>query len=262
MRVTALALLPILSLPACIVIGAPEGGGALATEAREVGAFTGVATRSSLDVEITEGETASLTLTCDEDLLADIITRVEGDVLVIELDEDGWYNGLWSRGDCRADVVTPTLRSLESSGSGDIYVSGSSPLALESVFVGGSGDTEVWWPVSTTRLDVLSAGSGGVILGQVDAGEVGLEATGSGDLEVAEGAADALDLSASGSGDIQASGLLAVSVDAMLSGSGDAEVYASLSVTALLTGSGDLLVLGSPTERDVQDSGSGDIFFE
>lgn len=258
MSLRILALLPL--LPACIVIQVNEGDGVPASELRDVAAFDGVSNESQVDVQITEGEVPSVTVTCDENLLDEIDVFVDGSVLTIRTTGD-WKRGgaFLPRTTCEVDVVTPALLSLESSGSGDFLVDGDTPNPLADVLSTGSGDLEIHWPVSADELSVQSMGSGEIDLGGVVAQLVELTSSGSGDMSLGAGSTDALDIVSSGSGDILASELVAASVDATLTGSGDVEVNATEALQATLTGSGDLTVWGAPQERDVVSSGSGDV---
>lgn len=258
MSLRTLALLPLLS--GCIVIQVNEGDGVPASETRDVAAFDGVSNESQVDVRITEGDTPSVEVTCDENLLDEIDTFVDGSVLTIRTVGD-WKRGgaFLPRTTCEVDIVAPALISLENSGSGDYLVQGDTPTPLADILSTGSGDMAIHWPISVDELGVTSMGSGEIDLGGIQAGLVGLTSSGSGDISLGAGNTDELDLVSSGSGDILARDLVAVSVSATLTGSGDAEVTATESLDATLTGSGDLTVWGAPQQRDVVTSGSGDV---
>lgn len=258
MHTQRLALL--LLLPGCLVLEVHRGNGVSATEERAVGAFDGVSNEIGLDVRVTLGEVPSVRVTCDENLLADLITEVEDGVLVVHTRQDGWSSAnLLPQVDCVVDVAASALTSLSTSGSGDLTVAGEVPQALSDISSSGSGDILVSAPIEVDRLDAGSSGSGLITLGAVDAHQVHLSSSGSGDVAVGEGAAVGLDLDSSGSGDLLARGLLAEEVQVWLSGSGDAEATATVAVRGGLSGSGDLTVWGAPAERDVQTSGSGDV---
>ncbi len=259
MRTTIAALLAV--LPGCI-IEVHGGDGVPATEVRAVGAFDAIANEVSLDVDITYGETPSVTVTCDENLLENIVARVDGSTLVITTERsDGFWIQLDPRTPCGVSVITPTLVSLSSYGSGDVEVLGPTGFALQEVLATGSGDVVIRPLLSTERFDGLATGSGALIVNELLAETVSLTSTGSGGLSVSGGSAGFLELVGSGSGDLEARGLVAQVVDATLSGSGDGEVTASEAITASLSGSGDLRVWGSPAQRDVNSTGSGEVRF-
>jgi hypothetical protein len=65
----------------------------------------------------------------------------------------------------------------------------------------------------------------------------------------------------SGSGDVDLSGLEASELDASVSGSGSVHAHALESARVDVSGSGSVRVEGDPARRDVDRSGSGQVFF-
>lgn len=101
-------------------------------------------------------------------------------------------------------------------------------------------------------------GAGDAMLEDLQQDNLSIAIHGSGDV-IANGQVRTVQLRVNGSGDLNATGLDAKEADVRLNGSGDIQVKASESVFVRLNGSGDILVIGSPTERDAQCHGSGDI---
>lgn len=262
MRTRILALLPLALSSACVVIELHEGNGVPAVELRDPGDFDGVLSTSMVDVDISYGEVAAVELSCDQNLLPYILTEVQDGVLVIRTETPArWAGGLIPRTDCRASVVSPSLRSVENTGSGALSVQEDASLELETVRASGSGDVEILGPIVVDRLSADALGSGGLRFAAVDGAELALSSSGSGDVEVDEGSAELLSLVSSGSGGIFARGVPAETVRAVLSGSGDGEVTVGLSLEATLSGSGDLHVWGSPDQWDVVSAGSGEVVY-
>ena len=84
-------LLVTIGLSACTT-AATIGSGEIITETREVGAFTGVQLNDTGEVTITVGEPQSVAINAYENLLPLLVTRVEDDVLIIDLlDDDTSY---------------------------------------------------------------------------------------------------------------------------------------------------------------------------
>lgn len=246
--------------PGCLVLELHEGNGVSVTEVRPVAPFVALANEGSFDVYVSQGETAEVLVTCDENLLEYVGVEVQGDTLVISASRDGLrLVQILPRTDCYVSVVTPDLYELSTSGSGNVSVEGGSPLALAEVALSGSGDVTISAPVVVDALSVLTTGSGEARLDWIEAHDVSLLSTGSGGLEVNGGVAAALELQASGSGDALAAGLVADAASALLTGSGDGELSVVRSLSARLTGSGDLTVWGDPASTDIEESGSGEV---
>lgn len=247
--------------PACVVLEFHEGNGVSATELREVGAFDALANEGGFDVFVTLGEPATVAVTCDENLLDDIEIEVEGDELVVRSTWEGRAVSLLPRTECFVQVVTPDLRALVASGSGDVALSGPSAVSLDAITVSGSGDVLVSAPLVALQLSVVSTGSGEAALDQVSVSGLALVSTGSGGLSVNGGDAGALELQGTGSGDVLVAGVQTESAQVLLTGSGDGEISVNRSLEATLTGSGDLTVWGDPAQRDLTETGSGEVRF-
>lgn len=173
------------------------GSGVAQTETRAVGDFRRIRIECSIDLECEIGNTTQLSVTSDDNLLPFIRTEVEGDTLVIEL-EDGSYD---FETDTLVRVVTPGFEGLAINGSADANLRGldSSQLQLS---VSGSGDVTAQG--RTDRLGVSISGSGDMHLYDLQAREAKVQISGSGDVEV--WAIEKLVASVSGSGDIQYTG--------------------------------------------------------
>ena len=65
----------------------------------------------------------------------------------------------------------------------------------------------------------------------------------------------------SGSGDVDLSGVKAAELDVSVSGSGSVHAHASESARVDVSGSGSVRVAGNPPQREVERSGSGQVFF-
>lgn len=260
------SLLPTLLLAApfafssCVVLELKAGDGVPGTSVREVGAFAAVADESGIDLNVTLGDTPSVSVTCDQNLVDAILTEVDGDVLTVRIDSSvGHPVELLPETDCHVDVVATELRSVTSDGSGDIEVDGDGDLALEAVTASGSGDVLVHAHVVGDSVTFATTGSGEIVVDSLDVDDVTLASSGSGDLRVSQGSAGRLALSTSGSGDVLVRGVTVPSASATLTGSGDGEVTVTQTLDATLTGSGDLTVWGDPPSRDIQATGSGSV---
>jgi len=227
-RTLPLALLALLT--GC---AAQVGNGVSATQVREVDAFDSVRNTLFAELEVAVGGEQTVEVECDENLVDDLLTRVEDGTLVVTSPP---HTTLMPRTDCVVWVSLPELVSAESSGSGGVRASGEA-VGLERARCSGSG-TVVVEGIDTTSVEADSSGSGGIEL---------------------DGVADEVDLENSGSGGIDARDLSCdeAALDNSASGSVHLTVYGEVSVE--LSGSGDIVLYGDPQVVDQRDTGSGQI---
>jgi hypothetical protein len=220
----------LLSLFGCFGI---VGNGDPAVSERSVGDFENVAATHSVDVDVYSADEFAVTVYCDSNLIGLIETEVEGDTLTIGLPPG---RNIAPRADCYAEVLTPVVFDLTTSGSGHLYADGDFPYLHEA----------------------RSTGSGGMTLRGVASDFVALTTTGSGGIE-ASGEAGSLDVNGTGSGAVDAKDLASGDTDVRLTGSGGASVQVYGDLHAVLTGSGSLDVYGDPLSVTQSVTGSGDV---
>lgn len=251
------------ALQGCIVGEFHPGNGHSVTETRIVGDFTGVTAAISIPVEVTLDSQSSVQVTCDENLVDLIETEVkDGDLVVQSVNRRHLWVVIDPSVDCRVQITTPSVGRATSTGSGQLTVFGDVLEGLSTVTNTGSGGVEVRGQAVDSPFEVTNTGSGPVLVDSVVAGATHALATGSGRIAIFDGATDVLQVTITGSGGVDAAGLVARDVDALLSGSGSGEVTATDSLAATLTGSGNLVVHGDPEDRDVHETGSGDVHFD
>jgi hypothetical protein len=188
---------------------AVRGSGDIVTEVREVSGFSEVQIEGSGDVIVDVGESESLTIEADDNLLELITTSVSGSRLEIEFDEPLRPSEaiVYRIGVIEFDAVTVA-------GSADV-VAPSLACDTFSVSVAGSGSFDLGG--TCDALDVSIAGSGDVDASDLAVARADVSITGSGDVVV--NATDALDVSIAGSGEVEYFGDPAIEID--ISGSGD-----------------------------------------
>ncbi len=236
-----------------------------AQERSTVGAFSAVRSDGPVDVRIAVIANAqpSVKVACDPKVIGNIVTRVEGDALIIESKNlDGWHIHFFSSEEpydrCVVDVTAPTLVSVSAHGSGDVSVRGET--ALSELATYGSGDVAVD-SVTSARLHIETAGSGDVKLHALQTSDLRAETSGSGTIQVA-GSAEEITLRTNGSGDIDADSLTSAVAHITTSGSGDVSVFATRRIEAQGSGSGDLRVHGRPAQKEVVMHGSGSVHWD
>lgn len=200
------------------------------SETRSVARFDAVQTLGPT-LKVRQGDTASVTVVAERDLLARLETVVEdtrlGKTLVVR-----WKRGLtvvnfWSRhSEPVVTIIAPQLSGLLVSGSGDILADG----------------------LSVPRLSVRVDGSGDIRLTGLATDALTLAVTGSGDISAA-GRSARLQAKVAGSGDIRADGLAAETVEVSIAGSGDVTLQADKTLAVSIAGSGDVVYSGNAVLR-------------
>ena len=208
----------------------PNSGPQVTREQR-VGTASAVMLRTSGDLVVTRGESASLTTTAGERVFDSLTFEVVDGVLVLGSDRP----------------IVP--------GPGRILYELTLP-ALESVSIEGSGDVEADFSgVGDVEIDVR--GSGDVTGTELEADGVTVSVAGSGDVRLT-GETDEQTVTIRGSGDYLARRLTSDTATISIAGSGDAEVHANDTLDVSIAGSGSVRYTGGArVNSDV--SGSGDV---
>lgn len=286
---TVAAALLLLSTTACL-----RGNGLPETREFDVLGARGLAHRAFIPLDVRRGPTASLAITCDENLLDEFRVTVSDGRLTIDTDGASIHPQV----DCRGQLEMNALESLVNSGSGrvevqdgfpstsDVRVEGSGKLVIRStlnsvdrIMIRGSGTLSLVGAATCDlavesygsgrlevgRLDGSEAGcaarlaltgSGGVFIGGLAVSRVSVRVDGSGSAEVA-GKAAALEVRGKGSGRVTARNLPVERADVGIHGSGSVEAQVSRYLRLHITGSGDALIGGDPPLRDLDITGSG-----
>lgn len=248
------------ALGAGLSLGAHADDATPKTEIRQIQVFKDLEIDCSADARFTVAPTPSVTIAAPADLLPLLVTRIEGDKLVIRLKDGTTGFHLFGANDhVTIAIAGPSLRSILIAGSADLNAP---TLTGDTVAltVAGSGSIHASG-VSAGRLQVSVPGSGDVKIVNVDAKTVSAEVDGSGTVELS-GHADRLDSGIAGSGEIRAGGLKVRTLVSKVAGSGDMRGYATQSASVVSTGSGHIVVAGNPAQRQSHVDGSGEVDFK
>ncbi|EMD82149.1 head GIN domain-containing protein [Pacificimonas flava] len=206
-----------------------------ATRSYDVGAFEKIGVRGAYDVVVRSGQTASVRAEGDEDDLAHLVVRNDGDKLIVEREKTRGIS-LWdNEGPVRVLVTVPQLNGADLAGSGDLVVD-----RMEGDSVGLS-----------------LAGSGNLKVGAIEAERAKLNIAGSGDL-TAGGSCSSGSVSIAGSGDVLGQNLTCRTVSVSVAGSGNVQIRATDTAKASIMGSGDVTITGGAKCRS-SVMGSGDL---
>lgn len=185
------------ALIACAPAGAEtvSGSGRPATESREVKGFNAVELAIPGRMEIVQGDREGVTLTADDNLVAQIETVVERDALRIR-----FRKGVNARTQTpiRVTLLAKTLEAIALAGSGDVAAPSltARDLALR---ISGSGDVHLGGKAES--LQVRISGSGDVKAGKFETQRAQVSIAGSGGVTV--WARQSLEVSVAGSGDVR-----------------------------------------------------------
>ncbi len=231
MRSTLLASAALLfSTSACAAI---HGSGVIRAEARPVTAFSELEVSGGLEVTVRRGDTPSVRVEADDNLLPLVRTEVKGDRLVVRTTA---REGLSPTRPIQVAVTVPRLKALAASGGVE--------LDLEA-------PTEPRFSVEA---------SGGVELRalSLDVETLTVSASGGVQLELAGRAGQAV-WDASGGVDVKAPKLLARTVTLDASGGCELDLSASEAVTGDVSGGVDVTIHGDPPKSRVRASGGADV---
>lgn len=210
-----------------------EGNGKIRKESRSVGNFTAISSSGSWDVMVAYGESSSIQVEGDENLLEYIETKVEGDKLVIRSKKSA---NLRSRNKITVYVSLTRLTGVSLSGSGDILGQGKFSNDGNTDFkVSGSGSIKLALH-KVQRADVAVSGSGNIRL---------------------SGSAGTVHVRISGSGNVDCGELISDNATANVSGSGNIKLNANNSIDASISGSGNVSYRGAASDVRKHVSGSG-----
>lgn len=207
------------------------GEGPIVTKNLDLEKFDAVGLQISGDLYLKQGNTQSVRIEGQQNILDNIKTEVTDGYWKIKFDKP-----VRKHDKLKVYITLPNLTAARVSGAGDIIG--------ENKFT-GLGD-----------LALSISGSGNVKFA-AEAASIELRISGSGDMEI-DGSAATLQLGISGSGDIDAYSLTAKKCNVRISGSGDCKINVTDNLEAKISGSGDIQYKGRPRITS-KISGSGGI---
>ncbi len=240
------------------------------SQERDIRSFKGIENRSSVDLYLYQGSSPRVVIEADESAIDRVETRVEGEILVIEMDRCPMNVRT-----LKAYITVTDLERLIINGSGDLKTetvlkapllevkvngSGDALLTLEvqglNLRINGSGDANVDGSVGKSTIG--TNGSGDLVFNGGTMEECTIRVTGSGDIEVT-GTVNMLHIKQVSSGDVDAGHLLSNSCSIEKSGSGDTSVWIDGDLSVSLSGSGDVYYRGRTQVKSISVTGSGDV---
>lgn len=208
-----------------------EGNGISRTETRDAEGFNEIASSGDFTVTVMPGDSYSVEVTAESNLLPYISTNVDGKKLKIRTTG---IHSLLQNEPIEVYITTPALKGLALSGSG-LIKTGSFLSTDFDISVSGSGDIDT--KISCENINANVSGSGIIYL---------------------EGDAIASNFVVSGSGKIKSYHLEQEDCQAHISGSGDIYINANRTLDARISGSGRVYYINNPAIH-TSISGSGDV---
>ena len=210
-----------------------EGNGKIKKETRSANNYSAIASSGSWDVMIAYGESNTIEVEGDENLLSYIETNVEDGKLNIKTTKSV---NLRSKNRITIYVSLKKLTGIFLSGSGDIMGVGNFSNDGKTDFkISGSGSIKVSFDkINTTEIVISGSGNIGLV-----------------------GSASTVNVKISGSGNADCSALICEAATVHISGSGNVKVYTNRSIDASISGSGNVQYKGPASDIKKHISGSG-----
>ena len=207
-----------------------KGSGDIIVEDRKVSGFDKILVTGAGRLIITQGDSESLSVETDDNLVEYIKTEVNGDTLEIGFED----NVVFSSGSGRT-ALDPT----------DGFIFRISVIDLQAISVSGAADIEVE-KLKTDQLDISLSGAGQVTIDDLDAGSLGVLVSGAGDVNLTGRVEDQV-VRLSGFGRYQTFNLESQQASVTISGAGGANVWAMDTLDVTISGAGDVKYYGSPS---------------
>lgn len=235
--ILVLSVLVLAALGCSLVSAGPlsgvRGSGNVVKETRSVSGFDQIELSISADVYVERGETESLTIEGEDNILPLITTDVSNKRLVIGSRPTTWFN---TTRPLVFHVTVKDLRGLEVSGSGKFIVG----------------------QFQADDMDLQISGSGEIGFGQLTAQSLSASIDGSGTIQVLAGNVTRKSIRVAGSGNYNADQMQSQSATVALNGSGNVNLWVTDQLTVVMNGSGNVNYYGSPLVNTTIN-GSGNV---
>lgn len=220
----------VIALAGCDNLIGVQGNGNVKSEERSVDSFDQISVGGAFDVYLTQGDTESLRVEADENLLPLIETTVRNGRLVIRSREN-----IGEAKELNVYVTFRELNKIETSGACEIKNEGQ--LNFSNLVLKGSGASEIDLSLRAEKLEGEYSG----------ASEVDLE-----------GSAEVCEFKLSGASELDAEGLVVQQMKIDLSGASEAEVQVTQNLKVHASGASSVVYTGNPA-IDQHTSGASSV---
>jgi hypothetical protein len=225
-----------------------RGSGKIVTQTIDVNNFDSVSLEGSGNVYIVQGDSESVTVETDDNILPLLETKVNGHELVLGMKPN---QSIDPSKPIVYQLTVKDLNGIDLKGSGNFYVS---PVQSNNMAISllGSGDIRIKG-LATDSLAIDLSGSGNITIEEIAVKTVDTNLKGSGDIKL-DGKSEAQTVSVAGSGNYLAADLETGSANISIPGSADVTVWVNDTLQVTVNGSGSVSYYGSP---DIDQNGSG-----
>lgn len=196
--------------------------------------FSSIKANTVVDIVYTQSDVVSVRADGAKELMDHLLIKVDDGVLTIENDDE-----LNSKSDVPLVIIisSPTLKSIESYGKGDLCLKGE---------------------VKTNHLDIKSAGIGRVHALNLQCKKVCVKYEGIGNLKLG-GKTKQIEIFSDGFGNVDSKNLVAKNAIVKSTKIGKVKCFASESLSLTNDGIGEITYHGNPTFKNLQNKGMGEI---
>lgn len=214
--------------------GSIPGSGVVVSQSRPVPEFTAVTVNYPAEVVIRQGESTSVSVSADDNLLPQLGTRVTNGVLYIEDQEPLWARRVNPSKPVQVNLTVKDIHDINFPAAGSVQVVG----------------------LRTDALSISMSGAGDIALSGLNVENLNLNMSGAGSIH-ADGSATGLQADISGLGSFEGQDLATQSAQVDISGAGSATIWVKDQLTVDISGVGSVNYLGSPrVQKDVSGLGS------
>ena len=249
------ALLAILMASIACNVGIPNavrGSGNIISQTFDVSEFDQVELGTIGEVHIEQGDTESLTIETDDNILPLLVVNVDGGKLTLNAKDN---TNIEPSATITFNVTVTEITSLNANSSGEIFVRPINGDSLE-ILVNASGDVNLE-NVEVKDFSVTSSGSGNTSVDNIDSESIHAVTSASGNVELT-GNAGSLQVESGGSGDVLAGDLQTSVVEIVVEASGDVTVWAVDTLDVSISASGNVEYYGDPAVTE-NLNGSGNL---
>ncbi len=200
------------------------GSGKVISQTRQVSGFTQVSLSGTGQLIIAQGNTESLTIDAEDNVLPFITTQVIGDTLQIDFKNDNFQKNVIPTQPIIYHLSVKTIHSIQLSGAGSVDAAN----------------------LSTDNLSITSSGAGSVNLRSIVAQTLTAEISGIGGCDLSGRVADQT-VNINGAGSYHAPDLESQNTTIVISGAGGATIWAKSSLNVTISGAGRVNYYDNPT---------------
>ncbi len=200
-----------------------QGSGKLVTEQRSVSNFNAIAFSGIGDLTIIQGESESLIVEAEDNIIEYITTEVKGQTLEIGFDSRRWNDWVKPTQPIKFTLTVTDLKEINLSGAGSIQTD----------------------KLITPTLEIISSGAGSIALLGLETESLTVHSSGAGSIEVS-GNTLTQKITISGLGNYDAGDLSSVQTAITVSGAGNSNLWVAETLDITISGVGSVRYYGDP----------------